>query len=170
MSSSSIFYNSDKIQQISKVFPSQRRHEILDKLANPHPTHYERLWLVGFLKFVGYSKEEVLEILKVHAKWDEFDDSISWYQICTIYKEKAPLPHQQTRRKSNRKNKNKKRSHHGIKNPYHCEQEWLKFRIEHNLPEWGGSLNLEASDDWIGVPNPAGFILEWRRRVKKDDQ
>lgn len=49
------------------------------------PTHSQRLWLVGFLKFCGYSMTEVLDIIREYAHWGDYDEKTTAYQVGTVF-------------------------------------------------------------------------------------
>jgi hypothetical protein len=69
-----------------KVYSPSKRTEILDILRAPNPTHYERLWLVGFLKYIGYSYEEVLQIIELLCEWSDYNPEITAYQVRSVFK------------------------------------------------------------------------------------
>ena len=50
-----------------------------------YPTPSELLWLVKFLKFVGYSKREINEIIREHAQWSVYSVSIAKIQVEKVY-------------------------------------------------------------------------------------
>jgi hypothetical protein len=56
--------------------------EILDALR---PIHSQRLWLVGFLKFCGYSMIEVLDIIHQHCQWADYDERITAQQVASVF-------------------------------------------------------------------------------------
>ena len=50
-----------------------------------YPTPSELFWLVKFLKFVGYSKIEVKEIVHEHAQWSVYSVGAAKLQIEKVY-------------------------------------------------------------------------------------
>ena len=74
-------YYLHKIQSIKKQL------EIFDILQAIHPTHAERLWLTGFLKYTGYNYEETCKIIHDHCQWEDYSQTITRYQVSTIYKQ-----------------------------------------------------------------------------------
>jgi hypothetical protein len=54
---------------LNKVNSDKKALEVTAVLDACHPTHSERLWLCGFLKFCGYSMAEVLDSIREHAQW-----------------------------------------------------------------------------------------------------
>ena len=71
----------DKIRSIKKQL------EIFDILQAIRPTHAERLWLVGFLKYIGYSFDEVIDIIDKHCEWGDYDADYTAYHVATVYKQ-----------------------------------------------------------------------------------
>lgn len=82
-----------KIQSIKKQL------QIFDILQALHPTHAERLWLVGFLKYTGHSYNEVIGIIDQHGEWDDYNAKVTAYQVATIFKQ----PHRKTNGDSKRR-------------------------------------------------------------------
>ncbi len=70
---------------LSKIFSLKKQLEAFDILQAPRPTHDERLWLVGFLRYVGYTRHEVFEIIDQHCAWSDYNPTITNYQIATVY-------------------------------------------------------------------------------------
>ena len=52
------------------------------------PTHAQRLWLVGFLKYVGYSMPEVMGIISGHCQWSDYNERVTSYQVGTIFRQR----------------------------------------------------------------------------------
>ena len=42
---------------------------------------------MGFLKYAGYSYNEVLDIIDNHCEWSDYDSDFTAYQVATIYKQ-----------------------------------------------------------------------------------
>lgn len=70
---------------LNKINSDKKAIECANILEAGHPTHSERLYLVGFLKFCGYSMAEVLDIIREHSEWVDFNDRITSYQVGTIF-------------------------------------------------------------------------------------
>jgi len=66
---------------IVKIKSRRKFDELMDVLENPHPGRYQRLWLVGFLRYVGYSDEEIFEIIDIYRNWDDYSPEITKYNI-----------------------------------------------------------------------------------------
>lgn len=69
-----------------KIIPERRYNEIIQKLHDDDPTHYERVWLVSYLKWIGFTAEQVMEIIEKHNNWLDYNPDYTWYQICSIFK------------------------------------------------------------------------------------
>ncbi|MEA1957562.1 MAG: hypothetical protein U9N01_04325 [Euryarchaeota archaeon] len=70
---------------LNKINSDKKAIECAAILDAGHPTHAERLWLVGFLKFIGYSMDEVINIIQEHCQWADFNERLTSYQVGTIY-------------------------------------------------------------------------------------
>jgi len=74
-----VFCSAD--DELSKVRSEEKRAELFNILHSEDPDHYSRLWLVGFLKFVGYSLYEVCAIIESEACWRDYDARMTWCQV-----------------------------------------------------------------------------------------
>lgn len=54
---------------LGKIWKADKRKEVEDVILNPDSGHYQRLWAVGFMKFVGYSDSSIEAILNDNAPW-----------------------------------------------------------------------------------------------------
>jgi hypothetical protein len=72
-------------EYLNKIKSDKKAFEVAAILDPPHPTHAQRLWLVGFLKFCGYSMTEVLDIIHEHAQWADYDERTTAYQVGTVF-------------------------------------------------------------------------------------
>jgi len=77
---------------IDNVRSYQKAKEIRKILSDPNPTHNQRLYLVGFLKSVGYSEGKVWDLIRNYAKWEDFDGVKTKYQIRSVFQVKIPRP------------------------------------------------------------------------------
>lgn len=59
--------------------------EILDACR---PTHAQRLWLVGFLKFCGYTVSEVLSVIRDYNEWSDYNERVTAYQVGTVFRQR----------------------------------------------------------------------------------
>jgi hypothetical protein len=80
-------------EYLNKVNSDKKVLELNAILVHCCPTHSQRLWLVGFLKFAGYSMPEVLDIIHEHNQWSDYSQRITGYQVSTIFEQK-PRPTQ----------------------------------------------------------------------------
>jgi hypothetical protein len=78
-------------EYLNKVMSDKKALEISGILEACRPAHPQRLWLVGFLKFAGYQMDEVLDIIREHCHWSDYNTRITTYQVGTIFHHR---PHQ----------------------------------------------------------------------------
>jgi len=71
---------------LDKVHSIVKRAQLTDILFAPHPTHEERLWLAGFLKYAGYTVEEVCKIIDQQCEWQDYKPSITAYQVESVFR------------------------------------------------------------------------------------
>ena len=72
---------------LDKVISIKKQLQVHDILMHFGPTHEERLWMVGFLKYAGYAYGQVLDIVDKHCQWQDYDPSITAYQVGTVFKQ-----------------------------------------------------------------------------------
>lgn len=70
---------------LNKIKSDKKALEISGILEACRPTHPQRLWLVGFLKFAGYQMDEALDIIREHCHWSDYNTQITAYQVGNIY-------------------------------------------------------------------------------------
>lgn len=75
-------------EYLNKINSDKKALECANILEAGHPTHSERLWLVGFLRYCGYSMDEVLDIICEHCHWSDYSERTTAYQIGTIFKQR----------------------------------------------------------------------------------
>jgi len=92
---------SPNIFYLDKIFSTKKQLQVHDILMHFGPTHEERLWLVGFLKYAGYSYEQVVDIIDKHCQWQDYDPNITAYQVATVFKQshRPSSSHNNKRRK-----------------------------------------------------------------------
>jgi len=81
-----------------KTMTEDRFNEIKNILEKGDATHSERLFLTGYLQWIGFSAEEVMQIIDKNNRWLDFDSGMTWYQVCSVFKIKAGLPRGTRRR------------------------------------------------------------------------
>lgn len=74
--------------QLAKVKYQTKKDRIVSILENPKPVAINddsikngRLWLVGFLNYIGYSETEILNIIKIHNKWEDYKEEETKRQV-----------------------------------------------------------------------------------------
>ena len=72
---------------LDKIYSIKKQLQIFDILQAIRPTHAERLWLVGFLKYTGYSFNGVLDIIDKHCEWSDYDADHTAYEVATVFKQ-----------------------------------------------------------------------------------
>jgi len=82
---------------LSKVISLNKREEILSILHKTHPAHNQRLWVVGFLDYVGYSQPEINKIISSENRWKGYDEIKTYGQIESVVMRKEK--HHGTRKK-----------------------------------------------------------------------
>lgn len=70
---------------LSKVISYRKRQELLSILKSGSPTRDKRLWLVGFLKYVGYSEIDVCHIIDKTNTWLNYSPEITSNQVHSIF-------------------------------------------------------------------------------------
>ena len=75
-------------EYLNKINSDKKALECAAILEAGHPTHSERLWLSGFLKFCGYSMSEVLGIIREHCQWADYNERITSYQVSTVFRQR----------------------------------------------------------------------------------
>lgn len=85
---------------LNKVKSDKKALEVAAILDPPHPTHAQRLWLVGFLKFCGYSMIEVLDIIHQHAQWADYDARTTAQQVASVFHQRPQHTQSQITRKT----------------------------------------------------------------------
>jgi hypothetical protein len=86
-------------EYLNKVKSDKKALEVAAILGPPHPTHAQRLWLAGFLKFCGYSMIEVLDIIHEHAQWADYDERITAQQVASVFHQRPQRTQSQITRK-----------------------------------------------------------------------
>jgi hypothetical protein len=84
---------------LNKIWSDKKAIECAAILDAGHPTHAQRLWLVGFLKFAGYSMADVLDLIREHCEWRDYNDQITRYQVGTVFRQRPQLTQSQVTRK-----------------------------------------------------------------------
>ena len=72
---------------LHKIYSIKKQLQIFDILQAIHPTHSERLWLAGFLKYAGYSYDETIKIIDEHCEWGDYNQDFTAYQVAKVFKQ-----------------------------------------------------------------------------------
>ncbi len=72
--------------ELSKIKSFEIQQKIYNILHSEDPSHYERLWMVGFLKYVGYTVEEICDIINAEASWIDYDARVTYCQVSSIFR------------------------------------------------------------------------------------
>lgn len=62
----------------------RKRKEVMDILLSEDPSHFRRVWLVGFLKGLGCFDDEILALVDKYNCWSNYDKKITEYQVKSI--------------------------------------------------------------------------------------
>jgi len=76
---------------LSKVRSFEKKQELFNILHSEDACHYERLHLVGFLKFVGYSPEDICALIDKEASWGDYDATMTYCQVHSIFQPGAKV-------------------------------------------------------------------------------
>lgn len=71
---------------LNKVRSFEKRQELFNILHSEDACHHERLHLAGFLKFVGYTLEEICAIIDKEASWGDYDATMTYCQVQSVFK------------------------------------------------------------------------------------
>jgi hypothetical protein len=71
---------------LSAVRSFEKRQELFNTLHAEDACHSERLYLAGFLKFVGYSLDEICAIIDREASWKDYDRTMTYCQVQSVFK------------------------------------------------------------------------------------
>ncbi|MCZ7404882.1 MAG: hypothetical protein O8C67_08125 [Candidatus Methanoperedens sp.] len=72
--------------ELSKIRSFKKRQELFNILHSEDACHYERLYLVGFLKYIGYSLEEICAIIDQEASWIDYDAKVTWLHVKSVFR------------------------------------------------------------------------------------
>ena len=133
--------------ELEKVYSPKKQLEISDILQAANPSHFERLWMVGFLRYVGHSFDEVVEIIDQHCEWSDYSPRITAYQVRSVFdKQHCKNQHRSTRNYRKRKWDLSPLEVHKIK---HARAKEVSRRLDawlrgHSLPVYDTLENCKA--------------------------
>jgi hypothetical protein len=128
---------------LDRIQSDRKRREIEDILTAPNPAHFQRVYLVGFLRYaVRLSEDEICAIIKKRAKWHDYNEKITRQQVRSVYKR-------------------------GIAERSGAKGGNAPFKGTKCLSV-SSPTTTPIPGKWIGVENAAGFVLEWYRERSGD--
>ena len=141
-------------EYLNKINSDKKALECANILEAVRPSHFERLWLVGFLKFAGYSMEDVLDIIQEHGQWSDYNERVTAYQVATVFHQRPKIT----------QNKITRRVRKWDLTPL----EVLKIRYQRSVV-LSKRLCEEQNDRLISFPHPErlGHFNSWAEFVKK---
>lgn len=71
---------------LSLVKSEDKRTELLNILHSEHADHYSRLWFVGFLRYVGYTQDQICQIIDQDASWEDYDSKVTWLHVNSVFR------------------------------------------------------------------------------------
>lgn len=85
--------------ELLRVKSALKRDELFAVLDNINPGHYERLNLVRFLGYVGYSIQDICDIIHELNCWGNYSQNMTYNQVRSVFKW-LNKPHITTKRPS----------------------------------------------------------------------
>ena len=79
---------------LTKVRSFEKRQELFNTLHSEDPDHYSRLHLASFLKYVGYSLEEICDIIAKEASWSDYDHNMTYCQVRSVFRDNHTISSQ----------------------------------------------------------------------------
>lgn len=89
-------------EYLNKVNSDKKALELAAILEACRPTHAQRLFFVGFLKFCNYTMPEVIDIIHEHCQWNDYNETVTAYQVGSIYHKRPQRTQNHTTRKPRR--------------------------------------------------------------------
>ena len=72
--------------RLEKIKSEKKRQELTAILKQYNPSHFQRLWMTGFLKSAGYDIGEVFGIIDQENKWRDYNKKNTLYQLRSVFK------------------------------------------------------------------------------------
>jgi hypothetical protein len=69
---------------LDKIISERKKEDVVSVLHAIHPSHKQRLWLVGFLDYVGYTLPDILKIIDSENRWKGYDREKTAYQASSV--------------------------------------------------------------------------------------
>jgi hypothetical protein len=77
---------STSVSSLDRVRSFDKQTEVFNVLHSENACHNERLWFVGFLKFVGYSLDEICAIIAKDASWNDYEQKTTWLHVSSVFR------------------------------------------------------------------------------------
>jgi len=77
----------------SKIYSEKHKEKCFSILHNRTAKHFQRIWLVGFLKWITYSDHEICNIIHNHNRWSDYDKIITTKMVHSIHPSKKSYKH-----------------------------------------------------------------------------
>jgi hypothetical protein len=130
---------------LDRIYSTKKQTEIFGILQAIHPTHSERLWLSGFLKYVGYSYEEAFSIISEHCDWEDYSPAITAYQLASVYKQSHSTHNTTSQTHRVRKWQLNPTEVYRIQvaRSVECHRELTRWMQENNIPVYDAAPDLD---------------------------
>lgn len=143
-------------EYLNKINSDKKAIECANILDAGHPTHSERLWLVGFLKFCGYSMIEVIDLIEEHAQWADYNERTTVYQVGSIFHQRPQVG----------TSKHEKRTTARVRKWNLGPVEVLRIRRQHSI-SLSQTLCEESTAPTFPHPERLGYFNSWAEFLKK---
>ncbi len=70
---------------LHKVESELKRKQIISVLENKDARHNHRLWMAGFMFYVGYTPDEVCQIIHDNCVWSDYDVRYTRFQVGCVW-------------------------------------------------------------------------------------
>ena len=70
---------------LNKIVSDKKAIECAAIFNKVVPTPSELRWLLKFLKFAGYSKVDVQDIMRKYAQWSDYGERVASHQLEAIF-------------------------------------------------------------------------------------
>ena len=72
-------------EYLNKINSDKKAIECAAIFDKSHPTPSELRWLLKFLKFAGYLKADVQDIMRKHAQWSDYSERVASHQLEAVF-------------------------------------------------------------------------------------
>jgi uncharacterized protein YecE (DUF72 family) len=74
---------------VNKCFGKNAKIKVRQALDNPDITHNSLIWLIGYLRYIKYSEEDVIFIFNHLNKWEKLKKEDYIYQVNNVFENLA---------------------------------------------------------------------------------